>query len=77
MVKKKEFDPENMDINIRIDCQQEEEMNLIVEVLQEKFPKWQFDTRNSMVLPRKDDPEAKAHMSYSAKVWINKEEQIK
>ena len=50
---------------------------MIVEVLQEKFPKWQFDVRNSLVLPRKDDPEAKALMSYPAKVWINKEEQIK
>ena len=52
-------------------------MDMIVEVLQEKFPKWQFDVRNSLVLSRKDDPEAKAHMSYSAKAWTNKEEQIK
>ena len=40
MVKKKEFDPENMGIDIRIDCQLEEELKMIVEVLQEKFPKW-------------------------------------
>ena len=78
LMKKKKFDPQNMNIDLRINCQQEEELNMIVEVLQEKFPKWQFDKQGTFVLYRKDDlDEQKGHLGYTAKVWINKEEQIK
>ena len=77
-MEKKRFDPKSMDINIRIDCQQEEELDLIVEALKEKFPKWQFDKQETFVLYRKDDlDERKGHLGYTAKVWINKEDQIK
>ena len=76
---KKEFDPKNMSITIRIDCRQEEEMKMILEALQENFPKWKFNlVRKSVVLPLEDDPEQrKAHTSFTAKAWISKEEQIK
>lgn len=77
-MEKREFNPQNMSIDIRIDCQHEEELNMIVEALQEKFPQWQFDRKEGFVLHRKDDTEQrKGHISYSAKVWINKEEQLK
>ena len=77
-MEKKKFDPQNMSIDIRIDCQLEEEMKMILEALQEKFPQWKFDRQEAFVLYRKDDPEQRqGHTSFTAKAWINKEEQIK
>ena len=67
-----------MNISLRIDCQLEEEMEMILEILQEKFPKWRFDKQETFVLYRKDDlHERKGHLGYTAKVWISREDQIK
>lgn len=49
-----------------------EDLDQVVTALQEKFPHWQFDRKESFVLYRKDDPVKKqAHTSYTAKAYIS------
>lgn len=51
-----EFNPEQMRIVLRIESNVKEEIDLIVEALQEKFPHWKFDYQNYVQLNRLPSP---------------------
>lgn len=60
-----------MDVVMNFESPAKEDLDQVVAALQEKFPHWIFERKESFVLYRKDDPvKRQAHTSYTAKVYI-------